>query len=45
MCKHGERDDLPCVLCDQESIDRLTTAPIDMEDWVPEMGWELEDYE
>jgi len=20
-------------------------APIDMEDWLPEMGWEWEDYE
>jgi len=22
----------------------LVTAPVDMQDWVPEMGWEEEDY-
>lgn len=42
MCKHGEQA-IVCTLCDQETIDRL--APVDMEDWLPEMGWEWEDYE
>ena len=77
MCKHGERDALPCAFCDQDTIDRLKPPvktgiyadstrdavaerfnaniendPLfngdlqtDMEDWVPEMGWEMEDYE
>lgn len=45
MCKHGETSCV-CNLCDQETIDRLAPqSPVDMEDWVPEMGWEIEDYE
>ena len=47
-CKHGETS-IVCTLCDQESIDEANfrtrfrvdpNAPIDAEDWIPEMGWD-----